>query len=46
MLDEQGLSSASELSRSFVVLFVNGLPLGVIELKNAVDEDATIWTPL
>jgi type I restriction enzyme R subunit len=27
-----------------VVLFVNGLPLGVIELKNAADEDATIWT--
>jgi len=27
-----------------VVLFVNGLPLGVIELKNAADEEATIWT--
>ncbi len=27
-----------------VVLFVNGLPLGVIELKNPADEDATIWT--
>jgi type I restriction enzyme, R subunit len=27
-----------------VVLFVNGLPLAVIELKNAADEDATIWT--
>ena len=26
-----------------MVLFVNGLPLGVIELKNRVDEDATIW---
>jgi len=26
------------------VLFVNGLPLGVIELKNAADENATIWT--
>ena len=30
--------------RPDVVLFVNGLPLGVIELKNAVDEDATVWT--
>ena len=30
--------------RPDVVLFVNGLPLGVIELKNPVDEDATIWT--
>ena len=30
--------------RPDVVLFLNGLPLGVIELKNPVDEDATIWT--
>jgi len=30
--------------RADVVLFVNGLPLAVIELKNAADEDATIWT--
>ena len=26
------------------MLFVNGLPLAVLELKNAADEDATIWT--
>ena len=26
------------------MLFVNGLPLGIIELKNPADEDATIWT--
>ena len=25
------------------MLFVNGLPLAVIELKNAADEDADIW---
>ena len=30
--------------RPDVVLFVNGLPIGVIELKNPADEDATIWT--
>ena len=30
--------------RPDVVLFVNGLPLGVIELKNPADADATIWT--
>ncbi len=30
--------------RPDVVLFVNGLPLCVIELKNAADEDATIWS--
>jgi type I restriction enzyme, R subunit len=27
-----------------VVLFVNGLPLTVIELKNPADEEATVWT--
>ena len=26
------------------MLFVNGLPLGLIELKNPADEEATIWT--
>ena len=30
--------------RPDIVLFVNGLPLGVIELKNPAAEDATIWT--
>jgi len=30
--------------RADVVLFVNGLPLAVLELKNAASEDATIWT--
>ena len=30
--------------RPDVVIFVNGLPLGLIELKNAADEDATIWS--
>ena len=29
--------------RPDVVIFVNGLPLGVVELKNAADEDATVW---
>lgn len=29
--------------RPDVVIFVNGLPLGLLELKNAADEDATIW---
>ena len=26
-----------------MVVFVNGLPLAVFELKNAADQDATIW---
>jgi len=30
--------------RADVVLFVNGLPLAVMELKNAADENATIWS--
>jgi type I restriction enzyme R subunit len=30
--------------RPDIVLFVNGLPLAVIELKNPADEDATIWS--
>ena len=30
--------------RPDIVLFVNGLPLGVIELKNPTDENATVWT--
>jgi type I restriction enzyme R subunit len=30
--------------RPDLVLFVNGLPLAVIELKNAADENATIWS--
>jgi type I restriction enzyme R subunit len=30
--------------RPDIVLFINGLPLALIELKNAADEDATIWS--
>jgi type I restriction enzyme R subunit len=30
--------------RPDMVLFVNGLPLAVIELKNAADENATLWS--
>jgi type I restriction enzyme R subunit len=30
--------------RPDIVLFINGLPLAVIELKNPTDKDATIWT--
>ncbi len=30
--------------RPDIVLFVNGLPFGLIELKNPADEDATVWT--
>lgn len=30
--------------RPDIVLFLNGLPVAVIELKNPADENATIWT--
>ena len=30
--------------RPDIVLFVNGLPLGLVELKNPADENATIWS--
>ena len=30
--------------RPDIVFFVNGLPLGVVELKNPTDEDATVWS--
>ncbi len=38
------VSEGQHTRRPDVVLFVNGLPLAVIELKNAADEDATIWS--
>ena len=30
--------------RPDIVLFVNGVPLGLIELKNPADQEATVWT--
>jgi type I restriction enzyme R subunit len=30
--------------RPDIVIFVNGLPLAVVELKNPADETATVWT--
>ena len=30
--------------RPDIVIFLNGLPLGLVELKNAADEDTTIWS--
>lgn len=37
-----GLNGRSENKRPDVLLFVNGIPLVVIELKNAADENATM----
>ena len=38
------VQGAKHSRRPDVLVFVNGLPLSVIELKNAADEDADIWT--
>ena len=38
------VSEGQHSRRPDVVLFVNGLPLAVIELKNPTDENATVWS--
>lgn len=38
------VSEGQHTRRPDIVLFVNGLPLVVMELKNPADEDATIWS--
>ena len=43
-VNQFGVTENKNNRRPDVVLFVNGLPLGVIELKNPTDEDATVWT--
>ncbi|MCG3133385.1 MAG: hypothetical protein HMLKMBBP_00542 [Planctomycetes bacterium] len=43
-VNQFSVTESKHSRRPDVVLFVNGLPLAVLELKNAADEDATIWT--
>ncbi len=43
-VNQFSVAEGQHVRRPDVVLFVNGLPLAVIELKNAADEDATVWT--
>ncbi len=38
------VAEGQHMRRPDIVLFINGLPLGVIELKNAADENADIWS--
>ena len=38
------VSEGQHTRRPDVVLFANGLPLAVIELKNPADENATVWS--
>lgn len=39
---EQSIQGGRQTKRPDIVLFINGLPVGVLELKNAVDEHATL----
>lgn len=43
-VNQFSVTESKRTRRPDVVLFVNGLPLGVIELKNAADGNATIWS--
>ncbi len=43
VVNQFGVVQGNKSRRPDLVVFVNGLPLAVIELKNAADEDATIW---
>ena len=43
-VNQFSVTEAKQTRRPDVVLFVNGLPLGMIELKNAASETATIWS--
>jgi hypothetical protein len=42
----QSARTGQHTRRPEVVLFVNGLPVAVIELKNPADENATVWAAL
>ena len=43
-VNQFSVTENKHVRRPDVVLFVNGLPLAVVELKNAADESATIWS--
>ena len=44
VVNQFAVSDGQHNRRPDLVVFLNGLPLGVIELKNAADEGATIWS--
>jgi type I restriction enzyme R subunit len=43
-LNQFTVADGQHTRRPDIVLFVNGLPLAVIELKNAATEEATVWS--
>lgn len=44
VVNQLTVAEGGHTRRPDVVVFVNGLPLAVIELKNAASENATIWS--
>ena len=44
VLNQFSVSDGQHNRRPDLVVFLNGLPLGLIELKNAASEGATIWS--
>jgi type I restriction enzyme R subunit len=43
VVNQFSVTDGQHSRRLDVVVFVNGLPVVVVELKNAADEDATVW---
>jgi type I restriction enzyme R subunit len=43
-VNQFSVSENKHVRRPDIILFINGLPLVILELKNAVDENADIWT--
>lgn len=43
VVNQYSIEGPKHTRRPDIVVFVNGLPLGVIELKNPADESADIW---
>ena len=44
VVNQYAVIEGQQNRRPDVVVFVNGLPLAVLELKNAADENTTIWS--
>lgn len=44
VVNQLTISESGHKRRPDVIVYINGLPLAVIELKNAANENATIWS--
>lgn len=43
VVNQFSIAGAKHIRRPDIVLFINGLPLAVIELKNPADKDTDVW---